>query len=183
MERTELALIERALQGDPDAWQALVRAHEKQVYNFGLRMSGNSDDAKDLLQEVFLSAYQNLSRFRQDAKFSTWLMRIAYNRAIDQARRRKVRDADPLPEQLEMVDERPGPAAETQNRQRNQRLQQWLGALSQEQRMVIELKFFQEMTFEDIADLVGISANTAKTRFYAGLTRLKTLMGEGDGLF
>jgi RNA polymerase sigma-70 factor (ECF subfamily) len=183
MECTELALIERALQGDPDAWQALVRAHEKQVYNFGLRMSGNSDDAKDLLQEVFLSAYQNLSRFRQDAKFSTWLMRIAYNRAIDQSRRRKVRDADPLPEPPEMVDERPGPATETQNRQRNQRLQQWLGALSEEQRMVIELKFFQEMTFEDIADLVGISANTAKTRFYAGLTRLKTLMGEGDGLF
>lgn len=183
MERTELALIERALHGDPDAWQALVRAHEKQVYNFGLRMSGNVDDAKDLLQEVFLSAYQNLSGFRHDAKFSTWLMRIAYNRAIDQSRRRKARDADPLPEAPETVDERPGPAAEAQNGQRNQRLQAWLAELSQEQRMVIELKFYQEMTFDDIATLEGISANTAKTRFYAGLTRLKTLMGEGNGLF
>lgn len=183
MERTELELVERAIQGEPEAWLALVRAHEKQVYNFGLRMCGNADDAKDLLQEVFISAYQHLPRFRRDAKFSTWLMRIAYNRAIDLLRRRKSRDADPLPEPPETVDERPGPAAELQSRQRNQQLQLWLAVLSQEQRVVIELKFFQEMTFDDIAGLEGISANTAKTRFYAGLTRLKTLMGECHGLF
>lgn len=183
MERTELALIQRAIQGEPDAWQVLVRAHEKRVYNFGLRMTGNVADARDLLQEVFLSAYQNLAGFRQDAQFSTWLMRIAYNRAIDQSRRRQVRDADPLSDPPETIDERPGPAAEMQSQQRNQQLQCWLAALSQEQRLVIELKFFQEMTFEDIAALEGISSNTAKTRFYAGLTRLRTLMGECDGLY
>ncbi|GGG55273.1 RNA polymerase subunit sigma-24 [Pseudohongiella nitratireducens] len=183
MERTELALIQRAIQGQPDAWQALVRTHETRVYNFGLRMTGSVDDAQDLLQEVFFSAYQNLSGFRQDAQFSTWLMRIAYNRAVDQARRRKVRDADPLPTSTETVDDRPGPAAETQSQQRNQQLQSWLAALPLEQRMVIELKFFQEMTFDDIASLESISPNTAKTRFYAGLARLKTLMGDCDGLF
>ena len=183
MERTELALIQRAIQGEPDAWQALVRTHEKRVYNFALRMTGGVADAQDLLQEVFLSAYQNLSGFRQDAQFSTWLMRIAYNRAIDLSRRRKVRDADPLPAHAETVDERPGPATETHCQQRNQQLQSWLAALPQEQRMVIELKFFQEMTFDDIAGLEGVSSNTAKTRFYAGLTRLKSLMGECDDLF
>ena len=160
-----------------------MRAHEKRVYNFGLRMTGNVADARDLLQEGFLSAYQNLAGFRQDAQFSTWLMRIAYNRAIDQSRRRQVRDADPLSDPPETIDERPGPAAEMQSQQRNQQLQCWLAALSQEQRLVIELKFFQEMTFEDIAALEGISSNTAKTRFYAGLARLKTLMGECDGLY
>lgn len=183
MERTELALIQRAIQGKPDAWQALVRTHEKRVYNFGLRMTGSVDDARDLLQEVFLSAYQNLAGFRQDAQFSTWLMRIAYHRAIDQSRRRKSRDADPLSDPPDTADQRPGPAAETHSQQRNRQLQSWLSALSREQRVVIELKFFQEMTFDEIAGLEGISANTAKTRFYAGLARLKTLMGARDDLF
>ena len=82
------ALIRAALDGSARAWDQLVRRHETQVYNFSLRLTGNPTDALDLMQEVFLGVYRNLHRFRGESRFSTWLFRIAHNKAIDMARRR-----------------------------------------------------------------------------------------------
>ena len=83
------ALIEDALQGSAHAWEKLVRSYETQVYNYGLRLMGNRTDAMDLMQEVFLGVYRNLHRFRGDAKFSSWLFRIAHNKSIDMVRRKR----------------------------------------------------------------------------------------------
>ncbi len=187
------ALIRAALKGSARAWDQLVRRHETQVYNFSLRLTGNPTDALDLMQEVFLGVYRNLHRFRGESQFSTWLFRIAHNKAIDMARRRPsstslesaLEDAGDLIEarwqQLDDVPEQ-DPQALLDERQRNALILAQMAALPLEQRLVVELKVFQSLTFEEIAELQDISANTAKTRFYTALRRLKALMEQDHGM-
>ncbi len=181
------ALIRAALDGSARAWDQLVRRHETQVYNFSLRLTGNPTDALDLMQEVFLGVYRNLHRFRGDSQFSTWLFRIAHNKAIDMARRRPSSTSlesalqhggDLVEARWQQLDDAPeqDPQALLDERQRNALIQAQMGALPLEQRLVVELKVFQSLTFEEIAELQDISANTAKTRFYTALRRLKALM-------
>lgn len=159
-----------------------MRHHEGRVYNYCLRLTGNPDDALDLMQDVFLGVYRNLSRFRGESLFISWLFRIAHNKAVDLARRRRANPvkAQPLPED---PDDWPdaaecdtGPQALAQADERNASLHRLLQALSPEQRLILELKVFQSMTFEEIAMMQEISANTAKTRFYAALKKLRALM-------
>ena len=174
------ALIAAALAGSPHAWEKLVKRYESRVFNQGLRLMGNPSDAMDLLQEVFLGVYRNLHRFRGDAKFSSWLFRIAHNKAIDLSRRKRLlagtplnaeREADPLESLL--ADRQQEPEISLMHSQLNRRIVERLGQLPLAQRLVVELKVFQSMTFEEIADMQDISENTAKTRFYAALKKLK----------
>ncbi|MCO7226780.1 RNA polymerase sigma factor [Pleionea sp. CnH1-48] len=170
-------LIDKALNGSQRAWGKLVRRYEGKVYNYCLRMSGSQNDAMDLMQEVFLAVYRNLPNFRQQSSFTTWLFRIASNKSTDWLRSRHrvpTLNADELP-----TDHTPGSGSPQQSLQQdrdNQHIMHMLGELSAEQRVVVELKFFQHFTFEDIAAQLGISTNTAKTRLYAGLRRLKGKM-------
>lgn len=174
------ALIAAALAGSPHAWEKLVKRYESRVFNQGLRLMGNPSDAMDLLQEVFLGVYRNLHRFRGDAKFSSWLFRIAHNKAIDLSRRKRLLagtppnaegEADPL-EGLP-ADRQQEPEISLMHSELNQRIVERLSQLPLAQRLVVELKVFQSMTFEEIADMQDISENTAKTRFYAALKKLK----------
>ena len=174
------ALIAAALAGSPHAWEKLVKRYECRIFNQGLRLMGNPSDAMDLLQEVFLGVYRNLHRFRGDAKFSSWLFRIAHNKAIDLSRRKRLLagtppnaegEADPL-ESLP-ADRHQEPEISLMHSELNQRIFKRLSQLPLAQRLVVELKVFQSMTFEEIADMQDISENTAKTRFYAALNKLK----------
>lgn len=180
MDQSDLDLILKAQAGSLSAWNTLVRRYEGQVYNFSLRFTGNVDDALDLMQEVFLGMYRNLDEFRGQAQLSTWLFRVAHNKAIDLARRRSVRpvlnaqaDYDEL---QELGSDQPTPDEQLEARQGDDRVRVLLSQLPIAQRMVVELKIYQELTFDEIADLSGISANTAKTRFYTALKKIRELM-------
>lgn len=170
--KTDEDLVKRALAGSERAWMALVKRHEKRLYNYALRMSGNPDDAMDILQDAFLSVYRNLGSFRGDAKFSTWLYRIASFRCTDYFRRKKREveaDAD------DFADESNAslPDLCLSNARDNRDIGRLLTLLSPDQRQVVELKFFQHFTFDEIAGQLGISPNTAKTRLYAALTKMR----------
>ncbi|HBW83273.1 MAG TPA: RNA polymerase subunit sigma-70 [Gammaproteobacteria bacterium] len=179
------ALIAAVLAGSPQAWEKLVKRYESRVFNQGVRLMGSRSDAMDLLQEVFLGVYRNLHRFRGDAKFSSWLFRIAHNKAIDLNRRKRLLagisvnaewEADPLASFS--ADRQQEPDMSLMNSELNQRIVEKLSQLPLAQRLVVELKVFQSMTFEEIADVQDISENTAKTRFYAALKKLKQTMEE-----
>lgn len=185
-------LIASALNGSLQAWEALVRRYEGRVYNYSLRLTGNRDDALDLMQDVFLGVYRNLSRFRGESQFISWLFRIAHNKAVDLARRRHANpvkgqalsdDPDEWPDIQASGSQWPGSQIADSGPQDlamaiedNAALHRLLQALSPEQRLILELKVFQGMTFEEIAMMQEISANTAKTRFYAALKKLRALM-------
>lgn len=181
------ALISAALEGSARAWERLVRRYEGRVYNFALRMTGNETEALDLMQEVFLGVYRNLQRFRGDSQFTTWLFRIAHNKAVDMNRRKYLltplaslggaeQTEDEVLEQLHDETQEQNPLALLDTEQRNAGVMKLLNRLSWDQRLVVELKVFQSCTFEEIAEMQDISANTAKTRFYTAMKLLKTQM-------
>lgn len=180
------ALIAAALNGSAFAWEKLVRRYESRVYNQGLRLMGNSADAMDLVQEVFLGVYRNLHRFRGDAKFSSWLFRIAHNKAVDLNRRKRIisgsaqsaygDESDELDSFASDLDSEPDTRFSRQ--QQNRETMLLLASLPFEQRMVVELKIYQSLTFDEIAEMQDISENTAKTRFYAALRKLKGVAEE-----
>ena len=183
------ALIAAALKGSAYAWEKLVKRYESRIFNYGVRITGNTTDAMDLTQEVFLGIYRNLHRFRGDAKFSSWIFRIAHNKAVDINRRKRLTTTLALtnndePDFLETVagDNRYEPDKKLVDQQANSRVISMLARLSLEQRLVIELKVYQSLTFEEIADMQGVSANTAKTRFYTALKKLKMVSEENNVL-
>ena len=184
------ALIAAALNGSSYAWDKLVRRYESKIYNYGLRLTGNATDAMDLAQEVFLGVYRNLHRFRGDAKFSSWIFRIAHNKAVDMNRRRALiqgrsfnfDDMDDRELQLREHDTSSEPDSRLIKGQQNHEIQQMLQLLPLEQRLVVELKIFQSHTFEEISAMQEISENTAKTRFYSALKKLKTVLEKSHAL-
>ncbi len=169
-ERTDEQLIAKALEGSERAWNRLVQRYEKRVYNYALRMVGHQDDAMDLMQDVFMSVYRNLGSFRGDAPFGAWLFRIAAFRCTDHFRKRRFQQE----EYEDMEDVESDPLLTVESARHNGDIVRLLHRLSQEQRQVVELKFFQNFTFEEIGGQLGISTNTAKTRLYAALKKLRT---------
>jgi RNA polymerase sigma-70 factor, ECF subfamily len=166
---TDEHLIQKALDGSERAWFGLVRRYEKRLYNYSLRMTGSPDDAMDILQDVLMSVYRNLSTYRGDGVFAAWLFRIATFRCTDFLRRRGRQFSST--DDVDVVDES-GPVVGS-DIDGNKSLTGMMGALPTEQKHVIELKFFQHFTFEEIAGQLGISSNTAKSRVYAALKKMR----------
>jgi RNA polymerase sigma-70 factor (ECF subfamily) len=182
----ESSWVAASQKGDALAFNRLVLKWERTVYNVALRMLRDREEAAEATQEVFLLAFKNIRHFRKDSKFSTWLYRIALNQCVNRARHRppgahfSLDDADSginSAEQLRFP--------ETQSREliRAERRTKVLDALSHlppDQRSVVELKFFQELTFEDIAAVLETPISTIKSRLYAGLEMLKIRLGAGN---
>jgi len=176
-------LIEKALSGSQRSWVSLVKRYEGLVYNYCLRMTFNASDARDLMQEVFLATYRNLPSYRGQNQFKGWMMRIAANKTTDFLR---ARGRNPLHQAGEVSDDsyqspeintpqshNHDPAEEYKLVQKNQQIKQILNKLPDEQKLIVELKFFQHFTFDEISQQTGTSINTVKTRLYAALNKLK----------
>lgn len=175
-------LISRALAGSSGAWTGLVQRYERRIYNYALRMVGHPEDALDLAQEVFMAVHRNLATFRGESTFASWLFRIANYRCTDFLRRRRM--LAPLDEVGELLDDNgfSDPAVNAGAMSTNELLTHAMQSLPPEQRVVVELKFFQHFTFEEIAGQLGISPNTAKTRLYTALRKLQTVEALKDAL-
>ena len=167
-------LVAKALKGNADAWDKLIRRYETRVYNFALRMTSNREDAMDLMQEVFLSVYRNLAGYAGKAEFASWLFAIASRRAVDFYRRRKPTETLET-EQEACFDGDDSPLKQVVRKQTNRTLQTLLSRLDVQQRLVIELKFFHDRTFDEMSETLGVSANTLKTRFYTALKKIKSM--------
>lgn len=175
------ALVAAAVKGSEQAWIDLVVRYESRIYNQALRLTGNSADALDLMQEVFIGIYKNLHRFRGESKFSSWVFRIVHNKSIDLARRWRPPVELKSSEEPDQFAKIPSTASDEPDEQlakeqTNAQVQVLLGQLPIEQRLVVELKLFQSQTFEEISISQDISENTAKTRFYSALKKLKDLL-------
>ncbi len=165
--------------GDTAAFNRLVLKWEKQVYNLALRMLQDPDDAAETTQEIFLRAFRAIRSFRHDANFSTWLYRIAANQCLTRLKKRGHQRAYSLDDQeLKLTIDQHAPRQESHEQQflredAGARVREALVLLSAEQRLVLELKFFQEMTFEEIAVVAQAPLSTVKSRLYDGLGILK----------
>jgi RNA polymerase sigma-70 factor (ECF subfamily) len=182
----ETAWVAASQGGDTVAFNRLVLKWEKPIYNLSLRMLQQPEEAAEAAQEIFISAFKSIRRFRRDSRFSTWLYRIAVNHCISRLRRR------PPGVHFSLDDRRPEtlvsaalPAQESHEgellrEESRNRVRQALEYLSADQKAVVELKFFQELTFEEIAAVVQAPLSTIKSRLYAGLETLKVRLGENS---
>ncbi|MBU3020878.1 sigma-70 family RNA polymerase sigma factor [Aestuariibacter sp. A3R04] len=170
-EKHDEQLVAQALKGNKRAWMALVTRYEKSIYHYGLRMTGNPADAADLMQDIFVSVFRSLANYRGDGAFKGWLFRIAHFRCIEFYRKRKPEQSmDDVPEP---ECGRATPEGEVLNDSTSQSLLAAMQRLPLSQKAVVELKFFGQFTFDEIADQMGLSPNTVKSRLYSALSRLK----------
>jgi RNA polymerase sigma-70 factor (ECF subfamily) len=177
---TDEQLVERALAGDGDAFGEVVRRWERKIYALSYGITGSVEEARDAAQETFIAAYRNLQGFRGEAKVSSWLHRIAVNQCITRQRRARVRaetgieDEEKVPT-LRLVSNGSGgsPAHRAESKQRAEAVRQAVASLPRELREVVLLKEFEELTFQEIADALGIPLSTVKGRLYTALRQLR----------
>jgi RNA polymerase sigma-70 factor (ECF subfamily) len=175
----ERALVERARGGDQDAFGVLVRRHQRQVYALALRMLRDTEEASEATQEVFLAAWQGLHGFRGDARFATWLYRIAYNYCLRLAAHRR-RDAAVQAElsaasAREQTPERTLSAASAQDAEREMcdTVRGEIANLPPKYRVVVILRHLQELSYEEIAEVLRVPIGTVKTHLFRARAMLK----------
>ncbi len=172
-------MVERALGGDADAFGEIVRRWERRIYALAFGMLGREEDARDATQETFLAAFRNLRGFRGEAKVSSWLHRIAVNQCITRQRRARVRSESALEEEAERdaasftAAAHESPARRAEARERTLAVRRAVSALPPDLRQVIVMKEFEEMTFQEIAQVLELPQSTVKSRLYTALRQLR----------
>ena len=187
VQRRDITLLDRARDGDLDAFNDLVSLYQDQLFALVVRMVPDRDQASDCVQEAFFSAFRNLSSFR-GGSVKSWLNRICVNAAMDTQRARKRRPAQPYPE-LEDESWQP-PAGEDADPERTamgaERSRALAGALSRitdDQRVAIVLYDVEGFDYAEIADMTGVSLGTVKSRIHRGRLALRGLLEDRMELF
>lgn len=186
---SEEELIRRAQKGDNDAFEGLLRLHEKRVYNLCLRMSGNENDALDLSQEAFLKAWRALGQYQFEASFSTWLFRLTSNVCIDFLRRKKRRQEQSLTESYEdsetgaellLPDAQPLPEEQLLLREEKLALSQAMARLAPDHREILQLRVVEDLSYDEIADILDIRVGTVKSRLARARLSLRKILKAGN---
>lgn len=187
VQRRDLILLERARAGDLDAFNDLVVCYQDQLFALVVRMVPDRDQASDVTQEAFFSAYRNLSRFR-GGSVRAWLNRIAVNAAMDTQRARKRRPVQPYPELEDEswqppADEGADPVHTALTSERSHALNAALAAITHDQRTAIVLFDVEGYDYAEIAGMTGVSLGTVKSRIHRGRLALRDQLADRMDLF
>lgn len=184
--------IDRCKQGKYDAFEELVKKYEKKIYNLAYRMTGSHEDANDLAQESFIRAFRSIGSYRGDAKFSTWLYRIATNVCLDELRRRKKQRLESLDEPVQtedgeiekdIADWSHDPEESYEKKEIQKIVQKGIAKLPEDQKAVIILRDMQERSYDEIAYILNLSLGTVKSRINRGRKALKSYLKKDGELF
>lgn len=171
-------LIARVRGGDQEAFGLLVERYKRSIYNLAYRLLGSSQDADDAAQETFLRAYTRLVTYTPDGRFGAWLSAICSHWCIDtmRSRRRRVQTVDlgRVPESDRFISQMTGPEEAALMRDSRDRVQGWLAALPQQYRTVLTLRYFQELSYTEIAEVLGEPVSTIRMRLFRG----RNLLGQ-----
>jgi RNA polymerase sigma-70 factor (ECF subfamily) len=168
-------LVTAAIDGDRAAFDELVRATYADAYTLAYRLTGNEEDARDVVQDAYLRAYKGLKRFRGDASFSTWMYRITANCASSHLVKRSRHRHEDLDDEKSVVDERPeiDPEQRADAAVERQRLTEALAALPPDMRAVVVLRDVYDLPHEVIAAELGITEGAAKVRLHRARKKLR----------
>jgi RNA polymerase sigma-70 factor (ECF subfamily) len=180
MDSNDLGLVTRARAGDTDAFRVLVERHSRALFRLAYRMTGNQQDAEDVVQDSFLRAYKQLARFDERASFGTWLYRIAVNCSLDLVRSRKRRNELTAPAESEMEDpvlalpsHDPAPDRMAMSGQVRDRVSDAMGELSASERTAFVLRHFEGMCIEDVSRVLGCQPGAAKHSVFRAVQKLR----------
>jgi RNA polymerase sigma factor (sigma-70 family) len=170
------ALIQRCLQGDDLAWNAIVQQYRRKIFNVAYKFVGRHEEAEDLTQEILLKVFKSLDTFDRRANFQTWLISVSRNLCIDHYRKvrqeRQTIDRRVDASQLAPVSQEPGPVSALEQRDRVALLREALAALPESLRMAVLMRDIQELSYQEIADRLGLPEGTVKSRINRGRAEL-----------
>ena len=171
-------LVNEARKGDRSAFEELVKVTYVDSYTLALRLVGDEEDARDVVQEAYLRAYRGLKRFRGDARFTTWLYRITANCASTYLGKRARNRHEELPEDAPLADSglRGNPEANASQREMREQLQEALSELPPRLRAVVVLRDIYDLPHESIAAELGISESAAKVRLHRARRKLREML-------
>jgi RNA polymerase sigma-70 factor (ECF subfamily) len=183
MELTDAAFVAKARSGDADAFRVLVERHSRALFRLAFRMTGNEQDAEDVVQESFLRAYRQLGKFDERASFGTWLYRIATNCSLDLVRSRK-RRSEQLAPQTEGEPERedlvaalpsadPTPERAAFSSEVRERVAEAMNDLSPTERTAFVLRHFEGMCIEDVSQILDCQPGAAKHSVFRAVQKLR----------
>ncbi len=173
-QQEDLYYIQRVLNGDMAAFEFLVDGHQEMVFTIALRIVRNREDAEEVAQDTFVKAYQSLSSFKQESKFSTWLYRIVYNTAISKTRKKQLETAaEDVGEYGDHVMEQTvSQLDQIKMEEQKQYISAALEALPQEEATLITLYYLSENSVEEIHEITGLSKANVKVKLYRSRKRL-----------
>ncbi|MBN2303993.1 MAG: sigma-70 family RNA polymerase sigma factor [Anaerolineae bacterium] len=169
IEENDSLWVQRTLAGDQQAFGELVRRYERDAFNLAYRMLNNRGEAEDAAQEAFLRAYANLDRYDMARSFKTWLLSITSNHCIDRLRKRRLTWLsleEPLPPHPALTSDIPGPEEATLSNEREVMVQEMLDKLSPEYRLAVVLRYWYDMSYAEIAQMLDTTESAVKSRLF-----------------
>lgn len=188
MSLRERLLIRKLRERDEKAFREVVRQYGDQVYNMTYRMLGNREEAEDVAQEVFITVFKSIDSFRGDSKFSTWLYRVTANTCKNRIKylaRRHDRDQSEYDEAVDRggaagavtaPNPSPRPDRALEGVELEVKLQQAIGSLDEDHRLLVVLRDIQELSYEEICEITGLPDGTVKSRLHRARAALKKKM-------
>jgi RNA polymerase sigma-70 factor (ECF subfamily) len=176
MEDSDLAAIARAQAGDADGFRTLVERHSRSVFRLAYRMTGNQQDAEDVVQETFLRAFRQLPGFESRCAFSSWIYRIAANYALDliRSRRRRQTASEPERDPLTTI-----PAGDPQpdrlvfSGEVRRRVEQAMSLLTDQERAAFVLRHYEGLSTDEVGETLGINPGAAKHAVFRAVQKLR----------
>jgi len=183
--------VKHAKNGDIDAFEEIVKTYEKKIYNLALRYVGNSEDAYDVSQEVFIRVYKSINSFKEESSFSTWIYRVAVNICIDHMRKSKKsntvsmtrEDDEGNEEQMEIEDTSYSPEKVYDRIELRENIKNALDELSEDHRQVIILRDINGLNYEDIGRILDLGEGTVKSRIFRAREKLCRILSRDGNIF
>jgi RNA polymerase sigma-70 factor (ECF subfamily) len=182
MEITDHELMRKIKEGDMPAFDTLVRRWEHRLYNVVCKILSDPETTRDVCQEIFLKIYQTAKKYRPIGQFETWLYRIAVNHSINELKKRKRHQTYSLTHDYEneigdeLLDPEPQPDEIAQQNEINSYIQDALKNLSTDQRIVVILRHYEGLKFQQIAEILNCPLGTVKSRIYSAMDQLKMML-------
>ncbi|MGM5470722.1 RNA polymerase sigma factor [Flavobacteriaceae bacterium LMO-SS05] len=180
MTTNDQILINQILEGDANAFTVLVNRYKDLVFTLALRIMKNREEAEEVSQDTFIKTYKSLHKFKGDSKFSTWIYKVAYNSCLDQIKKnKKYRNEVEInaftEHQVKTMDNAFDALVEEE---RNQLIQDCLQMLPSDDSFLLTLYYFEEQSLDEIANIVGLTANNVKVKLFRSRKKLTTILKE-----
>jgi RNA polymerase sigma-70 factor (ECF subfamily) len=182
MEISDAAVVAQVLAGEKDSFRLLVDRHTRSIYSVAYRMTGNGQDAEEIVQETFLRAYKSLQRFELRSSFATWLYRIAVNRCLDFLKAKKMTDsyqisdnpaADENERQVQVAANDPGPDRLLLSGEAGQKISRAINLLSPMERVAFTMRHMEGCSIEEISKALNVRASAAKNSIFRAVQKIR----------
>jgi RNA polymerase sigma-70 factor (ECF subfamily) len=185
-------LIERSQKGDRNAFDDLIRKHEKRAYQYAFRLTSNPEEAGDVVADAFVRVYSALHNFKGQSAFTTWLYRILTNCFLDMRKREKSRPTTSLEAALvtddgdlerQVQDDAPTPHAQAEKSERERAVERAVGHLPEYQQAMIMMYHVENLSYEEIAEALDLPIGTVKSRLNRARLSLREILIADEELF